>query len=459
MDDLKTVGEAVFAELLRHVDAARAGAGPVVGRDGIDAVAKELDLQRRIGGGSMDLPGLLSFVRTYCDISADLHHPGYMAHQIAPSDTPGIVADMLQSVTNNIPLIYELAPAASAVDRAVYTWMLDKIGWAGTGAGTLTNGGSLGNLIALVAARSSVVRDAFRDGNPPGLVVLAPPTSHYSLRKAVAVMGLGEQAIRPLPIDEVGRIDVRRVPEVIDEVRRRGERPIALVANACATATGLYDRIGELADVCAARDVWFHVDGAHGACALLSPKLRGLLDGVERADSATWDGHKMLRTSALCTGVLFRDRAALAELFRQDASYLYQEEAAAVDPGQYTFETSKAPLGLKIFLTLAWRGEDGLREYVERQYEKAGVLWELIQERDDFEAPYRPQSNILCFRYLPWQGDLEALRGRLIDAGEFYPSSTKIGDRPYLRAALMSPATDRETLAGLLDAVARVANV
>lgn len=457
MDDLLTVASAVLTQLVTRAEDLQNTDTPVVTTEGVEATTKDLDLERWLTGRTMSRSDLLAFVRAYCDNAADLWHPGYFAHQIAPPDTPGVVADLLQSVTNNIPLIYELGPAATVVDRVACRWMLDKVGWR-AGSGTMANGGSLGNLTSLVAARNARFPDARERGNPGGTVVLAPLTSHYSVRKAAMVMGLGESGVRPLAVDEVGRIDVGRVAETLRAVGSAGQVPIALVATACATATGLYDDIAALAEICQRHGIWLHVDGAHGASALLSPRLRGRLAGIETASSLVWDGHKMMRTSALCTGVLFRDGDHHNGLFRQDASYLYREEMADVDAGQFSFETSKAPLGLKLFLTLAMRGEAALREYVESRFDLALTLWQLLTEDPRFEVPYQPHTNIMCFRPVGFTGDVNVLRRRIADTGRFYLSSAKIGDVPYLRAVLMSPATDVATLRELLDTVAVAAS-
>jgi L-2,4-diaminobutyrate decarboxylase len=261
----------------------------------------------------------------------------------------------------------------------------------------------------------------------------------------------------PLPVDKLGRIDVARLPAAVAAVRERGRRPVALVANACATATGLYDRLTEIGPWCAAEGIWLHVDGAHGASALLSPRLRSRLAGLEHANSLIWDTHKMLRTSALCTGVLVRAADQFDGLFRQDASYLFHPEAADADMGQRTFETSKPPLGLNLFLNLAYRGEATLREYVEAQHDKAEFLWQLLQERDDFDCPFRPESNILCFRYTGGPDRQLEIRDRLRQRGRFYLSSARLSDATYLRAAVMSPATDERALRDLVDEIVRTA--
>jgi L-2,4-diaminobutyrate decarboxylase len=457
VDEFREVGQPVLAQLAGYLEASQRGQVPAVGCADGTQVAERLELDRWLSGDRMRMPDLLAFVANYCALSASHLHPGYFAHQIAPPDVPGIVADLIQAVTNNISLIHELAPAGTTVDHAMYRWMTAKAGWAATGTGTLTQGGSLGNLIALLAARTHAYPGSWRSGNPGGLVLLAPQTSHYSLAKAAAVLGIGLDNLLPVAVDTVGRIDPAKLPDAISAARRRGATPFALIANACATATGLYDPIGDIGEVCAAENIWLHVDGAHGASALLSPWLRDRLDGLPLARSLVWDAHKMLRASALCTGVIFREAADFDLMFRQDASYLFREEAAELDMGQRTFETSKPPLGLKLLLTLAVRGESALREYIEAQYKMAVTLWQMIQERDDFSCPYQPESNILCFRY-DGQPDRQLyIRDRLRESGRFYLSFAKINDTGYLRAAIMSPNTTEETLAELLDAIAKVA--
>jgi L-2,4-diaminobutyrate decarboxylase len=204
--------------------------------------------------------------------------------------------------------------------------------------------------------------------------------------------------------------------------------------------------------------LWLHVDGAHGASALASEKERALLNGVEKADSLTWDAHKMLRTSGLCTAVLFREAHALDRAFQQKASYLfYGDEKPGVDLIERTIECTKTALGLKVFLNLAWRGEKGLARYVEDRYELTRRLHKQIESRPDFECPYTPESNILCFRYRDDDELQVAIRDRLLEEGRFHISSTEIHGSRYLRLTVISPQTNEATIDGLLDAIERIA--
>jgi len=233
---------------------------------------------------------------------------------------------------------------------------------------------------------------------------------------------------------------------------------MAVVANACATSTGLYDPLEEIAAFCAENRLWLHVDGAHGAAALLSPRERPRLKGIERADSLIWDAHKMLRTSTLCTAVLFRDGRCFDEAFHQEASYIfYGGKTEGVDLIRRTVECTKAGLGLKLFLVLATAGEDGIRRYIEDRVDAAKRFARLIRERPGFEVPFEPESNIVCFRHGTDNDRQIAIREALLREGRYHITSTEVRGVRYLRLSLMSPATDEKTIVGMLDAIERIA--
>jgi L-2,4-diaminobutyrate decarboxylase len=355
--------------------------------------------------------------------------------------------------------IYEMGAVANAVEGVVVEWMAEGVGWGPGAGGVLTHGGSLANLTGLLAARAAAAPSAWSEGVDGGLAVLAPPSAHYSIKRSVAMLGLGERAVVPLEVDELERIVPQRLGEAVERAEAAGLRPMALVAAACATSTGLHDDLEAAGRFCGERGIWFHVDAAHGASALLSPRHRGLLSGIERADSVVWDAHKMLRTSSLCAAVLVRDVRRLDAAFRQSASYLIYEDAEGAGPDLLgrQVECTKAPLGLKVFMNLAWRGQHGLGEYVAAQYEKTVRFWELISAREGFECLCRPESNILCFRFGRDDALQVELRERLLAEGRFHLSSTVVSGRRWLRMSVMAPATGERTIEQLLDAIERLA--
>jgi L-2,4-diaminobutyrate decarboxylase len=269
-------------------------------------------------------------------------------------------------------------------------------------------------------------------------------------------MGLGQKAIVPLNVDKYGALQPECLATVFEQVRDQGKCPIALVANACSTAVGVYDPLDPIGDFCQAHDLWLHVDGAHGASALLSEKHRVRLLGIEKADSVTWDAHKLLQTSVLCAALLVRDHRRLDSTFQQEASYLFHaKEQPGFDFIQRTIECTKAGLGLKLFLVLAAMGEKGLANTIDRQYELAVQAYTWIREQEGFTCPVAPQSNILCFR-IDGSDTLQIqIRDRLIAEGRFYISSTCFQGLRYLRLALMNPQTQLSHIQELIETIRR----
>jgi L-2,4-diaminobutyrate decarboxylase len=458
VDEYERAAALAVAAVARYAGQSQAGDGPAVSAPPLEEVLDELELRRMIRAGGLDVEGFGPWLEAVLRRSTRLHHPGELAHQVASPDVPAALADLLHGAINQPMSIYEMGAAASAMEAAVVEWMAERIGWDAGAGGVLTHGGSLANLTALLAARAAAAPEAWSEGVEGGLAVLAPPSAHYSVKRSVAMLGLGERAVVPLEVDELERI----VPDGLEAAAGRseaaGRRPMALVAAACATSTGLHDDLVAVGRFCRERGIWFHVDAAHGASALLSPAHRELLRGIEEADSVVWDAHKMLRTSSVCAAVLVRDTTRLDAAFRQEAAYLIYDNAEAPGPDLLgrQVECTKAPLGLKIFLNLAFRGERGLGDYVARQYDKTLRFWELISAREGFECLCRPESNILCFRY-GTDAELQvALRERLLAEGRFHLSSTEVNGTRWLRMAVMAPATDEGTITELLDTIERL---
>ena len=457
--DFRSAVAAATDALEPHLRRIERGEGPAVALPPVAAVSEQLGLRRWIREGGMDIAELGEFLEAYLGLSARLGHPDELAHQVAVPDVPAAVADLVHGATNNPMAIYEMGPAAATIEVEIVDWMLAKVGFdADRAGGVLTHGGSLANLTALLAARAHAAPAAWRAGAPSDLALLAAPAAHYSVARAAGILGLGTDAIVPLPADDLDRLDATRMHEAIESAREAGRRPFALVAAACATGTGLHDDLRAAADFCREHGLWLHVDAAHGGSALLSARHRPLLSGIERANSVIWDAHKLLRVSGLCAAVLVREAGTLDSAFQQEASYLiYDRESEGVDLLSRAVECTKAELGLKVFLELASRGERGLGDDVASRYDLTHEVYGLLSERAGFTCPYEPETNILCFRVDG--GDQEQLRVRdaLMASGEVHLSSTLLGGRRHLRIVVTSPAATRETLGRTIDAIARVA--
>ena len=443
---------------------------PVIHQPAMRRLVGDLELAAHVRDGGLTGAKLAQFMATYLLSTTRLHHPGYLGHQCAIPHYAGALGSLIDGFTNNAMAIYEMGPGAAAIEYFMINWLLQKVGWqpaplqpqgpnaGGFGAGVLTNGGSLANLTALIAARSRVAPQVWDEGNPGDLALLAPEGCHYSVTRAAGILGIGSSAIYTLDVDDHGKVIPNRLDAVYQRLQDDGKRAIAVVANACSTAVGLYDPLDEIGDFCRERGLWFHVDGAHGASALLSPQHKHVLSGLEKADSLVWDAHKMLRTPTLCAAVLVRDHQTLDAAFQQEASYLFHEkEQPGFDFIHRTVECTKAGLGLRLFLVVAALGEQGLADYIDRQFRVTREAYEYLHGLPDFHCAARPEANILCFRA---EGDDElqlAVRDRLIAEGHFYLSTVSFNGQRYLRAVFMNPQTRLEHIKELVSEIRRLA--
>ncbi|MFW5951880.1 MAG: pyridoxal phosphate-dependent decarboxylase family protein [Gemmatimonadota bacterium] len=399
-----------------------------------------------------------------------LAHPMYLGHQVAPPLPHAALADALASLLNQSVAVWEMSPTGTVVEERVVGWMRELVGFPAEADGTLVSGGSVANLTALLAARAAVFPDAWRAGakRAEGAAVFAAASSHYSVERALGVMGLGADALVPVP-ERGYRMDVDALREAMAGARATGRVPMAIVATAGSTATGLFDDLDAIADVAAAEGVWLHVDGAHGASVLASPRLRGRLRGIERADSISWDPHKMMFMPISASAVLVRDRARLDAAFDQSAPYLFHPrpgETRSRDIGQRTLQCSKRFDALKLWVALEHYGLDHFARLQERTVENTRALHDLLTAADDFEPAHDPESNILCFRWLP--GDLRTSGGERVDAvqkelrerynasGRGWITTTVLGDQRVLRVTLMNPATEARHLAALLEGLREI---
>ncbi|MHC4380729.1 MAG: pyridoxal phosphate-dependent decarboxylase family protein, partial [Planctomycetota bacterium] len=411
----------VQSHLQSYLERAEARGGRVITLESPEALARELEVERWIAEGGMDAQDLDGFLQRYLDGSTCLHHPGYIGHQVAAPMTAASMADLINGVTNNGMAVHEMGPPAVALELAIVDWMCGHVGFPEGCGGVLTHGGSLANLTALLAARAAIAPKAWQEGVPSDLVLVASEAAHYSIARSAAILGIGADAVRTVPVLADGTMDAGALPEVLDGITAAGKRVMAVVANACNTATGNLDDLAAIGTILQDRGIWFHVDAAHGASALLSIRHREALRGIELASSVIWDAHKMLHTSALCAAVLVRREEDLAAAFHQDPSYLGNPGfAKGPDLFHRAIECTKVPLGLKVFLNLAIHGEKGIVERLDHLYAMAHQAADLFRDDWGFEVPLAPQTNILLFRVGDAEQDQRALRSRLMEEGDFY---------------------------------------
>lgn len=464
---------AATRQLEQYLTRSHDGTGRVLQQRPAAELAKTLRLDHWIQHGGITPEAFEELLETYLEHTQHLHHPGYIGHQVSVPHPSGGLSGLINGIVSNPMGIYEMGPASATMERVVVNWLLGKLGWhggapastcewqAGWGGGVLTNGGSVANLTALSAARAAIAPEAWVEGSPDDLVVMASEAAHYSISRAVSLMGMGQKAIIPIPVDNHERLRPETLETVYEKIRQDGQRVMAVVANACATSTGLYDPLDEVAAFCEAQQLWYHVDGAHGAAALLSPEEAHFMNGAQRASSMILDAHKMLQVESLCAAVLCRDHRHLENAFRQKGSYLFHDkEQPGFDMLSYTVECTKNGLGPKLFWTLAVEGERGLGDYVHHQYKRTREFHAIIDAHPDFQCFYKPEANILCFRFTKAGEDNAtqlAIRNEVVRRGAFYITSAEVRGVRYLRLTVMNQRTTTQHLHALLEEIQHAA--
>lgn len=411
--------------------------------------------------------------KSYLEKNNQLHSPHYMGHQVPPPLPLAGIFQAVAGVSNQGVGIFEMGPFAVAAERTMITELGSYLGWEkGKFDAIVTHGGSLANLTALLAARNQRFSDSWGCGistAPEGKpAVLTSADSHYSIMRAAGIIGLGADQVIKAPINAQRQIDIEKLPAAYAAAKAKGINIFAIVGSACSTPIGAFDDLRALADFANQHKLWFHVDGAHGAPMLLSKKHAHLLRGVERADSVTWDAHKMMFSPSLCTFLFYRDARHSYAPFHQDAPYLFtkQEEATLYDSALRTLECTKGAAILPVWAAWTAYGPQLFSDLVDRMLATTRSFYEMLEAAPDFEALHEPECNILCFRYLPEQAKAwsrekiselqQRVRDRLVKQGEYYITGTNLDGSYVLRVTLINPHTAQAHLAGLLSAIREI---
>jgi L-2,4-diaminobutyrate decarboxylase len=451
----RALGHAVVERLAEHLTAARERAIPVARpRDPAGMAERWPDA---FPGGADPL----ALVERALEESVVTHHPRYLGHQLAAPLPATALMSLVTAVTNGSGAIYELSQAGTACEAALARRLAGRLGLPATAGGMIVHGGTIATLTALLAARQARAGfDAWGGGAAAGppLALLSSDQVHYSTARAARIMGFGDGGAIAVASDGRCRMRPDALRAAIAAARAAGRRPVAVVGSAGTTATGAFDPLDAIADVCAEEGLWLHVDAAHGGSAALSPRLAPQLAGIERADSVVWDLHKTLPFPALASLLAYARARDAYGAFAQQADYLFDaDDPGAENLGTRTLECTRPQLALVAYLGFALVGEEGLRAHVERLWELGGELAALVRASDDFELALEPECNIVCFRHLGARGDLDAHQERLRAAvnarGGHYVVQTRLRGATWLRCALMNADTTRADLESLLAAL------
>ncbi len=399
-------------------------------------------------------------------------HPRFWGWVMGTGSPLAMFAEMLAAGLNwNVSGFDD---AASLVEDQVLGWCKEIMGFPESASGLFVSGGSMANLVGLAVGRDvRAGADLRRRGVGAAAsrpVLYASRETHSSNVKAAELLGLGTEAMRLLPVDADYRIDLDALRAQIAADRAAGLHPFAVVGNAGTVNTGAVDDLETLADICAAEGLWFHVDGAFGALARLSPELAPRVAGIERADSLAFDLHKWgyLPVEAGC--VLVRDADAHHESFAVTSAAYLKPARAGVSARLRKFsdlgvQLSRGFRALKAWMSFQEHGVRKLGRIVLQNVEQARYLAGLVEAAPELELAAPVALNVVCFRHrgLPGgspeeQDELNReLLIRLHESGDAAPSGTVVGGRFALRCAITNHRSRRHDFDLLVRSTLRAA--
>ncbi len=398
-------------------------------------------------------------------------HPRFWSW-VGGTGTPvQLIADLVISAMNSAGLGFDEV-ASSHVELQLLDWMKTLFGFPGDASGLLVSGGSMANLVGLAVARTHVAAyDVRAEGldprEHPRLVYYASTETHSSVKKAVELLGLGAKSLRMLPVNDDFTLNVDALTTAIANDRAAGHRPACIVGNAGTVNTGATDALDTLADIAREQQLWFHVDGAFGACARLSERSSHLVKGIERADSLAFDLHKWLYVQYDCGGILIRGDRPHKETFSVIPSYLRSfDRGLASGPlnfSEYGVQLSRSFKALRAWMALKTEGSERYGEQIEQNIRQARYLSDIVDANSRLERLAPTAMNIVNFRFVDPSvddSDLDDLNAEILmqlhERGIAAPSSTNLNGRFSIRVAICNHRSRRSDFDALAAAVVEI---
>jgi glutamate/tyrosine decarboxylase-like PLP-dependent enzyme len=376
------------------------------------------------GAFASDLPdegeGTLAAVAQLLELGADAHvrssGPRFF-HWVIGGCTPGaLAADWFASLIDQNAGAWSSSPLAVRLEHLSLAWLQELFGLPPAWGGVLTTGATTANFSALAAARQWWGEQHGKNVATQGLAmlprvpVLTSGYVHVSSLKALAMLGIGRDQVTYCQADATGRLDLAALER---ELRRLRGAPAIVIATAGEVNAGHFEPIAQMSDLAREHGAWFHVDGAFGLFARLSPRTAALADGVERADSVIADGHKWLNVPHDCGFAFVRDPALLTAVFSAKATYTPDDEVFAFRSPEF----SRRARSLAVWTTLAAYGRSGYRAIIERSLNIAAHVAREVERADDLELLAPVPLNVVCFRYRPPDVSEDALDELNLDIG------------------------------------------
>lgn len=459
-----------------HVDASNpeASGRDVSGLDpsGLDPsgpITRTLDIKGLKAIESLSTPGepmnAVSVMReavSIFDYRMRLDHPRCFAYIPSFPSPLAYIGDFLTSIFNVNVAMWNISGGPSAIEASLIRWLATQVGMPSSAGGCFVSGASMANLSGAIAARDRMLLHEQRSD----AVIYISEQTHVSVAKSLHIIGFSSDQIRVISTDSTFSMDCEALQQAIDIDRQLGKLPFLIIASCGSTNTGSIDPLHKLADMARDQKMWLHVDGAYGASIALSSKHRNVVDGLGRADSLSWDGHKWLFQTYGCGIVLVRDREALNNSFTVDADYIRTSCAPDGSTNFYnlTPELSRPSRAMSLWFTLRVLGHRRIGEMIDQGFTLASTAEREVRILPDWEIISPAVASIVVFRYAP-----STLNGAMTDSLNALISAkllaeniaailtTKLHGRTVLRFCAINPSVHPNTVSEIIQSMGKLA--
>ncbi|CAJ0598935.1 unnamed protein product [Cylicocyclus nassatus] len=334
-------------------------------------------------------------------------HPRFFNQISCGLDLVGMAGEWLTATANTNMFTYEICPVYILMENAVLRQMYKCVGWnPDTSDGIFAPGGTISNLYGLLVARYAFDPRGKQLGlkELPKLCCFTSASSHFSIKSAAAVCGIGTDNCFYIPTDERGKMIPELLEKKIIECKNNGLHPFFVCATCGTTVYGAMDPFEEVANICKKHKIWYHVDAAWGGGLFLSPEHHDKLKGISRADSITWNPHKLMGAMLQCSACLFQKKGLLMDCNKMKADYLFMQDKfydVSYDTGDKSIQCGRHNDVFKLWLMWKSKGMEGYREQVNMLMDHSAYFAKKVKETEGFELIMEPEFLNVCFYYVP----------------------------------------------------------
>ncbi|GAB5466376.1 MAG: pyridoxal-dependent decarboxylase [Candidatus Kapaibacteriales bacterium] len=419
-----------------------------------ESLSEKLDL--KLGKGYADYDKVISSLEEIIKHTPKTGSRVFFNQLFGGKDIASMIGEMSAMALNSSMYTYKVAGSQILVEMEVVRRFLEVSGFD-EGEGTIVPGGSISNLVCMLAAINKANPNHRNEGHDgKKYIAYTSEECHYSVKKNMGILGLGRKNLRKVKADTEGRMLATELVRMVLEDKSKGFIPFLVVATSGTTVRGAFDDLTSIHDVTSKHGLWLHVDGAYGGSFLFVESMKKYFAGLENADSFTWDPHKILGVPLLASAALFREKGWLKRIFNEAADYLFQTDADVYNPGNNSLQCGRKNDALKIWTAWKYFGDDGYADMIGKLLGLAQYMEQHVIADESMELVLDRESLNVCFNY---KGvDAKALCERLYKEGNAMIGYGSVGEKVFIRFVVLNPDLGNDDIDHLVDVIKATGN-